>query len=431
LPEEDFIVTRVRGILALDSRGNPTVKAVVRTKGGVGVGIAPSGASKSTKEAVELRDGGKRWGGMGVSQALANLNTFVAPRLIGLDSREQARIDGLLVELDGTPNKSRLGGNVTTAVSVAVAKAAAASAGLEPFEYLGGPSARLLPTPLLNVINGGVHAGNELAFQEFLLIPVGASTFSEAMRMSVEVYKALKAYLADKYGKGATNVGDEGGYAPPMKEVREALEALSAAIKAAGYTLGSDFLLGIDAAASQFYEQERKAYRVDGKDYDAGSLLELYKQLVEEFSIAYLEDPFHEEDMKHFAEITSRLGSKVLIVGDDLYATNVRYLREGVKARATNGALVKVNQVGTLTETLEYVRVARDAGVRPVISHRSGDTEDPFIADLAVAVGAGVIKTGAPARSERLAKYNRLLEIEDYLGPVATYAGRAPFTSSL
>ncbi|MGC9072254.1 MAG: phosphopyruvate hydratase [Acidilobus sp.] len=428
MSEDQFIITRVRGLLALDSRGNPTVKAMVRTGSGVGVAVAPSGASKSTKEAVELRDGGKRWGGMGVSQAISNLNTLVAPRLIGLDSREQGRVDGLLIELDGTPSKSRIGGNVTTAVSVAVAKAAASSAALEPFEYLGGPGARLLPTPLLNVINGGVHAGNQLAFQEFIVIPAGATSFSEAMRMAVEVYKSLRSYLIDRYGKSAINVGDEGGYAPPMGEVREALAALSDAIKAAGYQLGTDFYLGVDAASSQFYSFDRKAYLVDGKELDAPSLLELYRSLVDEFSIAYLEDPFQEDDLEHSAELTAKLYGRTIVVGDDLYATNVKYLLRGVKARATSGALVKVNQVGTLTETLDYIRLAREAGMRPVVSHRSGDTEDPFIADLAVAVGAGLIKTGAPARSERLAKYNRLLEIEDLLGPAAVYAGRLPFT---
>ena len=428
MDEEEFVIASVRGVLALDSRGNPTVKAVVRTKGGVGVGIAPSGASKSTKEAVELRDGGRRWGGMGVSRALAALNTTLAPRLIGLDSRQQRLIDSLMIEIDGTPNKSRIGGNVTTAVSIAVAKAAAASAGLEPFQYLGGPGARVLPTPLLNVINGGVHAGNNLAFQEFIIIPAGARTFTDAMAMAVEVYKSLKSYLADKYGKQATNVGDEGGYAPPMSQVREALEALAAAIKSAGYELGKDFFLGIDAASSQFYNAEKKVYVVDGKEYDAGSLLELYLGLAGEFSIAYLEDPFHEEDMEHFAEITAKLAGKALVVGDDLFATNVKYLEEGIRRRAASGALVKVNQVGTLSETLDYIRLARNNGVRPVISHRSGDTEDPFIADLAVATGAGLIKTGAPARSERLAKYNRLLEIEDMLGPSAVYAGKEPFT---
>ncbi len=427
MQQDQFVITQVRGLLALDSRGNPTVKAVVRAAGGVGVAIAPSGASKSSKEAVELRDGGTRWGGMGVSQAVAGLNTVIAPRLVGLDSREQARIDGMLIELDGTPNKSRLGGNVTTAVSLAVAKAAASSAGLELFQYLGGPGARTLPTPLLNVVNGGVHAGNQLAFQEFIIIPVGASTFSDAMMISVEVYKSLKAYITDKYGKTATNLGDEGGYAPPMRDVREALTALSEAIKAAGYELGSDFYLGIDAASSQLYNPDRKTYAVDGRELDPGSLLELYRSLADEFSLAYLEDPFHEDDLDHSAELTAKLAGRTLVVGDDLYATNVRYLATGISKRATSGALVKVNQVGTLTEALQYVRIAWEGGMRPVVSHRSGDTEDPFIADLAVAVGAGLIKTGAPARSERLAKYNRLLEIEDLLGPTATYAGKEPF----
>ncbi|MCE4608227.1 MAG: phosphopyruvate hydratase [Caldisphaeraceae archaeon] len=429
--DEDFKIKQVKGLLALDSRGNPTVKAIVKTERGIGVGISPSGASKSSKEAVELRDGGKKWNGMGTSIALSKLNEVIAPRLVGIDSRKQAEADILLVALDGTSNKSSLGGNTTTAVSIATSKAAASTAGLELFEYLGGVGSKVLPTPILNVINGGVHAGNNLSFQEHILIPAGAGSFSEAIRMAVEVYKNLKEVIKEKYGKNSVNVGDEGGYAPPMNSSREAFEAISAAIKKAGYSLGSEFFIGIDPAASEFYDKEKRKYIVEGKEMATADLLEYYKELVDEFSIIYLEDPFDEDDFEAFKEITKELSKKVLIVGDDLYATNVTYLRQGIEARATNAALVKVNQVGTVTETLNYVRVAKEAGMRPVVSHRSGDTEDPFIADLAVAIGSGIIKTGAPARSERVSKYNRLLEIESLLGPSAMFLGKEPFLRSM
>ncbi|MDP8003489.1 MAG: phosphopyruvate hydratase, partial [Caldisphaera sp.] len=425
--EEAFKIINVRGVFALDSRGNPTVKAIVKTNNGIGVGIAPSGASKSSKEAIELRDGGKKWNGMGTNLAISKLNNEVAPKIINLDSREQSKIDMLLNAIDGTKNKSYLGGNTTTAVSVAVSKAAASTANLELFEYLGGPNSRVLPTPILNILNGGVHAGNNLAFQEFILIPTGASSFLEAMRMAVEVYRSLKSYLTDKYGKTSTNVGDEGGYAPPMNNSREAFDAIVSSIKNSGYELGRDFHLGMDAAASEFYNKEDNTYKVDEKTYTASELLDYYTELVNYYSIIYLEDPFDEDDFSSFREITMKLGNKVLVVGDDLYATNVTYLSKGIKSKATNGALVKVNQVGTLTETLNYVRLAKEAGIRPVVSHRSGDTEDSFIADLAVAIGSGIIKTGAPTRSERLSKYNRLIEIEDLLGPSAMFLGKEPF----
>lgn len=428
MAEKDaFTITRVKGFMVLDSRGRPTIRAEVWTGSGRGYGIAPSGASRGEREAVELRDGGRKWRGKGVSRALALLETEVAPRLVGLDSRMQAKVDATLVALDGTSNKSRIGGNTTTAVSIAVARAAADTAGLELFEYLGGPGARILPVPLLNVINGGVHAGNDLSIQEFMIIPAGFDSFQEALRAAVEVYWTLKDLLKEKYGAGAVNVGDEGGFAPPMKETREALDALREAVEKSGYRLGSDFFLGIDAAASQFYKDG--AYHVDGRRLDPSALLAYYMSLVEEYPIVYLEDPFHEDSFELFAELTARIGSKVLVTGDDLYTTNVRYLEYGASLRATNSVLVKINQVGTLTETIDFVWTARNYGMRAVISHRSGDTEDPFIADLAVGLSTGLIKTGAPARGERTAKYNRLLIIEDLLAGSAVYAGPRVFPS--
>ena len=419
--ESRFAIARVRGLLALDSRGNPTVKAVVETRGGSrGWALAPSGASKGAREAVELRDGGSKWGGKGVGLALAKLNELVAPRLIGLDSRMQAAIDRALIALDGTPNKSRIGGNVTTAVSLAVARAAAAESGLELYEYLGGPGARFLPVPLLNVINGGVHAGNELDFQEFLLVPVGFDSFTDALRASVEVYQALRAALKEKYGASAVNVGDEGGFAPPMRSAEEALEALVAAVRAAGYEAGADFYLGIDAAASQLRAGD--GYRLEGKTLTREELLERYLDLAARYPLVYLEDPFAEDDPQGFAEITRRLKGKTIVVGDDLFVTRAELVEDGAKRGLATGVLVKVNQVGTLTEALETITVARDHGIAYIVSHRSGDTEDPFIADLAVATSALMIKTGAPARGERTAKYNRLLEIEAGLAGSARYS---------
>lgn len=407
----------------IDSRGRPTLKVIVQTHGGKGYGYAPSGASRGEREAVELRDGGPAWRGYGVSRALAMLENEVAPRLIGVDSRRQAYVDSLLNAIDGTPNKSRIGGNTTTATSIAVARAAADTANLDLYEYLGGPGARILPVPLLNVINGGVHAGNELSIQEFMIIPAGFDSFREALRAAVEVYWALRDFLKEKYGKQAVNVGDEGGFAPPMKKTREALDALVNAITRAGYRVGEEFFLGIDAAASQFYHDG--LYYVDGNRLSAQELLEYYISLSEEYPLKYIEDPFNENDLESHAELTRRLGNKLLITGDDLYTTNVKYLRRGIGLGATNAVLVKINQVGTLTETIDFVREAARVGWRAIISHRSGDTEDPFIADLAVGLSTGLIKTGAPARGERTSKYNRLLEIEDNLAGDAVYAGRS------
>ena len=428
MPGDDFIISEVKGLYALDSRGNPTVKAVVKTKGGGrGYALAPSGASKGSKEALELRDGGKRWRGLGVSKALALLEEEVAPRLRGMDSRMQEETDKMLSLIDGTGNKSRIGANTTIAVSMAVAKAAAETAGIPLYRYLGGVSSNVLPVPLLNVINGGVHAGNKLDFQEFMIIPVGADSFIEALRMASETYHELKEILKKRYGPGATNVGDEGGFAPPIERAEEALGLLDEAVRGAGYMPGDHFLYGIDAAASQFYDASTGSYAVEGKSLSRGELLDFYVGLTERYDIAYIEDPFEENDMEGFGELTNKLRGKVLVCGDDLYATNPRYLEEGLARGATTAAIAKVNQIGTLTEAVDFAVKAMRSGVRVVVSHRSGDTEDPFIADLAVALKTGLIKTGAPSRGERTSKYNRLIEIEYELGALASYPGPRVF----
>ncbi len=423
-----YLIADVRGSLALDSRGSPTVKVVVRLQGGaLGVSLAPSGASRGLREALELRDGGSRWGGRGVGVAIARVNEIIAPRLRGVDSRLQAYIDNILVALDGTPNKSKLGSNATTPTSIAVAKAAATQSGLPLYSYLGGVSARTLPVPLMNIINGGVHAGNELSFQEFIIAPVGSDSFKEAIRVGVEVYTNLKSYLKERYGVSSINVGDEGGFAPPMRFVEEALEALIKTIERAGYKPGSDVLLGLDVAANQVYDERRTVYKVNGRELSEGELLEYYLDLTTRYPIVYIEDPFREDDMESTRRLTEKLNGRSLVVGDDLYATNPGILAKGLDVRATNAALLKVNQVGTLTEALEFAKLAISHGLKVIVSHRSGDTEDTFIADLAVALNTGLIKTGAPARSERTAKYNRLIEIEEELGPIAVYPGPKAF----
>ncbi|KSW11934.1 enolase [Pyrodictium occultum] len=429
LPAElygDFVIEDVRARMILDSRGNPTVEAEVVTRGGgFGRAAAPAGASKGSHEALELRDEGKAFKGKGVSRAVYNINSVIAPRLRGLDSRHQRLIDSLMCQLDGTPNKSRLGANAIVAVSLAVAKAAADTASVPLYEYIGGVGGTfILPVPLLNIINGGAHAGNELSFQEFMIMPVGADTFSDAIRIAVEVYHTLKGVLKEKYGAMAVNVGDEGGYAPPMKKNREALDALIKAISKAGYTPGQEVLLALDAAASHFYDKSRNAYIVDGEQLSREELLEYYMRLVDEYPIASIEDPFYEEDFEAHAELTSRIGNRVAIVGDDLYVTNLERLRKGVEMRATNAALLKVNQIGTLTEAMDYARAAAASGMKVIVSHRSGETEDTAIAHIAVGMRTGFIKTGAPARGERTAKYNELLRIEEELAGDAVYAGR-------
>ncbi len=426
---EKFKIEDVKGLWSIDSRGNPTVKAAVKTKGGIGVALAPSGASTGSKEAVELRDGGKKWNGKGVGLAIARIDKVIAPKLKGLDSRMQTFIDETLKLLDGTSNKSYLGGNATTAVSIAVAKAASNTASIPLYQYLGGTSAHLLPTPLMNVINGGVHAGNKLDIQEFMIIPVNADSFLEALRIGVECYHELKNVIKETYGSEAINVGDEGGFAPPLSRSREALDLLEKSIKRAGYSPGEDVLLGIDAASSQFYNKNEKIYILKGEGLELSNneLYEYYKSLIDEYPIKYLEDPFAEEDLRAYKDLANKLFRKVLVVGDDIYCTNPELLREGIANNLTNAALLKVNQVGTLSEALEYARLALHHGLRVVVSHRSGETEDSFIADLSVALGNGLIKTGAPARGERTSKYNRLIEIEYELGPISKYAGIDPF----
>ncbi|BEP17020.1 phosphopyruvate hydratase [Pyrofollis japonicus] len=426
---EEYFIEAVRGRQIIDSRGNPTVEAEVFTRGGgFGRAAAPAGASKGLHEALELRDGGPEYGGKGVKRAVYNINYIIAPRLIGLDSREQRLIDLTMIKLDGTQNKSRLGANAIVAVSLAVAKAAANTAGLPLYAYLGGSAGTfVLPVPLMNIINGGAHAGNELAIQEFMIAPIGADTFSEALRIAIEVYQSLKLYLKEKYGPVAINVGDEGGFAPPMKETREALTALIEAIKRAGYEPGVDVVLGLDAAASHFYDKSSNTYHIDGKKLNPDDLLEYYISLVDEFPIRSIEDPFFEEDFGHHAELTRKIGSKVLIVGDDLYVTNLKRLEKGIDTKATNAALLKVNQIGTLTEAFDYAMAALQNSMKVIVSHRSGETEDTTISHIAVALRAGLIKTGAPARGERTAKYNELLRIEEELAGSAIYAGRKTY----
>ena len=409
-----FLISRVVGRRVLDSRGRPTVEVDVITEAGVlGRAIAPSGASKSSYEAVDLRDGGRAFRGFDVSKAVSNVNKIIAPAIIGLDSRRQTLIDRKICTLDGTPNKSRLGTNATTATSIAVAKAAANTLGLPLYKYLGGVGgAIVLPVPLMNIINGGLHAGNELSFQEFLIAPVGADTFSEAIKIGVEVYYSLRDLLKERYGVSAVNVGDEGGFAPPLKENVEALRILEKAIKTAGYDEDGVYI-GLDVAASQLFDGNRRAYNIDGKFYDSSDLLEYYYSLIDEFNIRSIEDPFREDDYEFFAEFTSKVGSKVLVVGDDLYASSIIRLIQGAEASATNAAILKINQIGTLTEAIDFARSAHRLGMKIIVSHRSGETEDNAISHIAIALRAGFIKAGAPARGERVAKYNELLRIEE------------------
>jgi len=422
--DELFKIEKIKARWILDSRGRPTVEVEVLTRGGGwGRAAAPAGASRGKHEALELRDGGKEFKGYGVLKAVENVNKIIAPVLIGMDSRKQRDIDNKMIELDGTLNKSRLGSNAVVATSLAVAKAAAETYGQSLFMYLGGRNARVLPVPLMNIINGGVHAGNNLDIQEFMIAPVGADSFSEAIRIAVEVYYELKNLLKEKYGSLAINVGDEGGFAPPLNTTREALNVLMDSIKRAGYKPGIDVVLALDVAASQLYIAEEDKYNLDGKRFSRDELLEFYEELVEEYPIVSIEDPLHEEDFVGFSELTKRLGSKILIVGDDLFVTNPARLRQGIEVGAANAILIKVNQIGTLTETIDVVNLAHINNYKAIISHRSGETEDTSISHIAVALNTGLIKTGAPARGERTAKYNELLRIEELLGGEAVYPG--------
>ena len=421
-----MIIDRVEAREILDSRGNPTVEVDVRlADGSVGVAAVPSGASTGAHEAVELRDGDpERFGGLGVLRACLAVEEEIAPEIEGMSALEQRAIDGVMTALDGTPDKSRFGANAILGVSLAAARAAAASLGLPLYRYLGGPQANLLPVPMLNVINGGRHADNPLELQEFMLAPVGAVSFSEAIRWGAEVFQVLKTALRQK--GLATGVGDEGGFAPNISSASEAMELLVQAIETAGFEPGTEVALAMDPAASEIFVEDR--YRLEGQDRTSMQMIEFYRGLLDAFPIVSIEDPLAEDDWDGWMAITEQLDERVQLVGDDLFVTNPERLERGIDQDAANAILVKVNQIGTLTEALDVVRMARDAGYGVMISHRSGETEDTTIADIAVATGAGQIKSGAPSRGERTAKYNRLLRIEEDLGETARYAGRDPFT---
>lgn len=425
--ENDFTISLVRGRWILDSRGNPTVEAhVITLGGGSGLAAVPAGASKGTHEALELRDGDRSFKGKGVEKAVRNINEVIAKEIVGLDSRLQREVDNTIISLDGTPNKSRLGANAILAVSLAVAKAAADTYGIPLFQYLGGIVANLMPVPLMNILNGGRHAGNKLKIQEFMIVPTGADSFKDALRIGSEVYHTLREYLIDKYGRSAINVGDEGGFAPPMENSREALDALMSSIKQAGYEPGGDVFLALDAAATEFYDKESNAYEIDGKKLSRDELLDYYSSLTDEYPIISIEDPFHEEDFEGFRLITEKL-KDTQIVGDDLFVTNLQRLSKGIEMRAANALLLKVNQIGTLTEALDAAYEALKHNYKVIVSHRSGETEDVTIAHLSIALRCGQIKTGAPARGERTAKYNELLRIEEHLGSSAVYPGKEAF----
>ncbi len=402
----------------LDSRGNPTVEVDVYTENGFGRASIPSGASTGTHEALELRDGDARFRGKGVQKAVANVNTVIKRNIFGLDALKQREIDQQLIELDGTPNKSKLGANAILGVSIAVAKAAASSSGLPLYQYLGGTASYTLPVPSLNVINGGKHAGSKLAIQEFMIQPLGAETFAEALRMAVETYHTLKGLIKEKYGLASTNVGDEGGYAPAMNTTREAIEAILSAIEKAGYA--GKIKLGLDSAASEFFKDGK--YNIDGRKLTGAEMIDYYVDLAKTYPILLFEDPFHEEAFDEFTALTRKL-KKVIIVGDDIFVTNPSRLKQGIEQGSGSALLLKLNQIGTISEAFEAARLAFRSGWKVMVSHRSGETEDTTIADVAVALGAELIKTGAPARSERNAKYNQLLRIEETLGASAEYTG--------
>ncbi|MCW4037685.1 MAG: phosphopyruvate hydratase, partial [Candidatus Bathyarchaeota archaeon] len=411
--EANLEITAIYPREILDSRGNPTIEVEVRTRHGCGIASVPSGASTGVYEAFELRDGDKaRYNGKGVQTAVKNIRAVIAPELIGKNVTQQRNIDKLMIDLDATENKSKLGANAILGVSLAAAKTAANTAGTSLYNYLGGEEARVLPVPLMNVINGGIHAGNKLSIQEFMILPIGAATFSDALRIGVEVYHALKTVLREQYGPSAINLGDEGGFAPPMKETAEALNALLKAINKAGYTPGEDVSLALDAAANGFYDAKKGTYAIDNGVYTTDALINFYKDLIEAYPLVSIEDPFHEDDFQGFTAITQEIGKNVQIVGDDLFVTNAERLRRGIETGTANAVLLKVNQIGTLTEALDAARLAQKNRYGVIVSHRSGETTDTYIADIAVALNAGQIKTGGAARGERIAKYNRLLKIE-------------------
>lgn len=408
----------------LDSRGNPTVEAeVFLDDGSHGVAGIPSGASTGVHEAHELRDGGDRYLGKGVLKAVENVNEEIGDELAGLEADDQRLIDEAMIKLDGTANKSRLGANAILGVSMAVAKAAADSAGLPLFRYIGGPNAHVLPVPMMNIINGGAHADSGVDVQEFMIAPIGAETFSEALRNGAEVYHALKSVIKEK--GLSTGLGDEGGFAPSVGSTREALDLIVEAIEKAGFTPGKDIALALDVASSEFFKDG--TYHFEGGQHSAAEMANVYAELVDAYPIVSIEDPLQEDDWEGYTNLTATIGDKVQIVGDDFFVTNPERLKEGIAKKAANSILVKVNQIGTLTETFDAVDMAHRAGYTSMMSHRSGETEDTTIADLAVALNCGQIKTGAPARSDRVAKYNQLLRIEQLLGDAGVYAGRSAF----
>ncbi|MCE5290191.1 MAG: phosphopyruvate hydratase [Nocardiaceae bacterium] len=419
------IIEQITAREILDSRGNPTVEVEVGLEDGTWSRAAvPSGASTGEHEAVELRDGDKRYGGKGVQKAVDGVNKEIAAELKGFDVIEQRRIDQVLLDLDGTPDKSRLGANALLGVSLAVARAAAESTGLELFRYLGGPNARVLPVPMMNILNGGAHADTGVDVQEFMVAPIGAPTFKESLRWGAEVYHSLKSVLK---AKGlSTGLGDEGGFAPDVAGTKEALDIISQAIDKTGLKLGSDVVLALDVAATEFFTKGQ-GYKFEGSVRSAEEMSAFYSELLGQYPLVSIEDPLSEDDWDGWISLTSDIGDRVQLVGDDLFVTNPERLLEGINKGAANALLVKVNQIGTLTETLDAVDLAHRSGYMTMMSHRSGETEDTTIADLAVAVGSGQIKTGAPARSERVAKYNQLLRIEDMLGDAARYAGDVAF----
>jgi enolase len=420
-------VTTIKSIKAreiLDSRGNPTVEVDVElADGAFGRAAVPSGASTGAFEAVELRDGGERYLGKGVLSAISNVQKEIAPKLIGSDPFAQRSIDKLMIDLDGSANKSKLGANSILGVSLAVARAASSSKKLPLYRYLGGESVDLLPVPMMNILNGGAHADTNVDIQEFMIAPIGAKNFKEALRWGAEVYHALKSVLK-KRGL-ATSIGDEGGFAPNLESNRAALDLIVEAINKAGFKLGSEIALAMDVAATEFYKDG--SYEFEGSKLTAAEMISYYKDLVDSYPLVSIEDPLAEDDWDGWRAITDVLGEKVQLVGDDLFVTNPERLSRGIAAKTANALLVKVNQIGSLTETLDAVAMADKAGYRSMLSHRSGETEDTTIADLAVATSAGQIKTGAPARSERVAKYNQLLRIEEELGARARYAGKSAF----
>jgi enolase len=414
-----FEIENIHAREILDSRGNPTVEVDVWTCCGFGRAAVPSGASTGTHEALELRDGDDRYDGKGVLKAVRNVNEIIGPKLIesGITALEQRAVDDFMLALDGTPLKSNLGANAILGVSLAVAKAAADELGISLYQYLGGINTTTLPVPSLNVLNGGQHAGNDLAIQEFMILPKGASCFSEGLRMAAETYHALGKILSGRYGAGATNVGYEGGYAPPLNKTCDALDSLMSALDATGYE--KEIGIGMDAAASSFFENG--SYAIDGKKLSSGEMVDFYADLVATYPIVLIEDPFEEEAYSDFAALTARLPGTI-IVGDDIYVTNVERLAKGIEMKATNALLLKLNQIGSVSEAFDAARMAFRNGLKVMASHRSAETEDSALADVTVALGAEMLKTGAPARSERNAKYNQLLRIEEELGFAASYA---------